>query len=433
MHNVYARRREELCARLGAGAVAIIHGAGLARRNSDVEHRFRQPSDLLFLTGFEEPDAMAVLAPSRAQRFTMFVRPRDRERETWTGRRLGVEGAVAELGADDAHPTHEARERLRDLLDGATEVHYLLSDDGDLDRLVHAVVRDLREGERRGRRMPPRMVDLRLTLHEIRLHKDEEALAALRRAAAITAEAHLAAMRDARPGMHEYEVEALVDYTFRRRGGGGPGYGTIVGGGRNATILHYIDNRDPLRAGDLLLIDAGAEWGGFTADVTRTFPVSGRFSAAQRRFYEVVLRAQEECVALVRPGATVDGIHEHAVRRLTEGMVELGLLAGEPSDLISSGAYQRFYMHRTSHWLGMDVHDVGAYYPSGPSRPLAPGMVLTIEPALYVAEDAEGVPPELRGLGVRIEDDVLVTAEGSENLTAATPKTVAEVEAACRR
>jgi len=429
MQNVYARRREELMRRLGPKAVALVHGTRPARRNSDVEHKYRAPSDLLYLTGFGEPESFAVIAPGRDEKFVMFVRPRDPERETWTGRRLGVEGAVAKLGADMAHPVGELPEKLKALLDGADELHYLPGDEREVDQLVIDAVRALRDEERRGRRAPKRLVDLRATLHEMRLVKDEDALEKLRRAVDITAEAHLAAMRAARPGVYEYEVEALIDYTFRRRGGTGPGYGTIVGGGANATILHYVDNQDPLRQGDLLLIDAGGEYQGFTADVTRTFPVGAKFAPAQRRVYDVVLEAQERCIELCIPGATIDGIHQSAVEILTAGMVDLGLLQGEAAQLIENNAYRRYYMHRTSHWLGLDVHDVGSYTAGSEPRKLVPGMVLTIEPGLYVAADDRLVAEEYRGIGVRIEDDVLVTDGAPDVLTRAIPKHPDELEA----
>jgi Xaa-Pro aminopeptidase len=262
----------------------------------------------------------------------------------------------------------------------------------------------------------------------MRLVKDAAELELLRRAVAITAEAHTAAMRAARPGMHEYEIEALVEYTFRRRGAAGPGYTTIVGGGDNANILHYIENDAPLGPGALLLIDAGAEYRGYTADVTRTWPTGARFTDAQRRVYEVVLETQKACVAAVAPGANIDAIHELAVRKLTEGMVRLGLLSGTVDELLKTEAYKRFYMHRTSHWLGLDVHDAGIYYPADAPRQLIPGMVLTVEPGLYIAAGSAGVPEALQGIGIRIEDDVLVTDTGHEVLTRAIPKEIAEIE-----
>jgi Xaa-Pro aminopeptidase len=425
---VFTQRRQRFMERIGTGAVAIIGGKRQSVRNGDVEHRFRQTSDLWWLTGFTEPEALAVIAPGKPQPFTLFVRPRDPERETWTGRRAGVEGARERFGADAAFAVEALGNELPRLIDGAEEVLFVPGDDGDLDRLVLDAIARTRAGERRGSRTPRRIGDLRWTLHELRLIKDEDALAKLRRAVTVTREAHVAAMRAARDGVHEYEIEALIDYTFRKAGGFA-GYGTIVGGGDNATILHYVDNDRPLKRGELLLIDAGGEIDGFTADVTRTYPIGARFSPAQRRCYELVLAVEKACVAAVRPGNDIEKIHEQAVDLLTRGMVELGLLSGTPAELIEKAAYKRFYMHRTSHWLGMDVHDVGFYTVDGKPRPLEPGMVLTVEPGLYVAADAAGVPDEYRGIGIRVEDDILVTDGGHENLTASIPKEVADLEA----
>lgn len=417
--------------RLGPGAVALVHSPPEAVRNGDAEYRFRQSSDLYYLTGFTEPEATLVLRPGGEQRTHLFVRPRDPEREQWTGRRAGVEGALAQLGADAAYPAGELRQRLPELIANVDELHYGVGIDPDFDRIVLAAIADLRRRERKGLRPPLRIVDPRQLLHEMRLHKQEDELALLRRAAEITAEAHLAAMRAAAPGVHEYELEALIEYTFRRRGGNGPGYTSIVGGGDNATILHYIDNARPLRDGDLVLIDAGCEYEFYTADVTRTFPVNGRFTAAQRRCYEVVLAAEEAGIAMARPGVTLGAIHERCVEILTQGMVELGLLAGPVAERIQDRSYQRHYMHRTSHWLGLDVHDAGAYLPGGAERALAPGMVITIEPGLYIGAEDTQAPAEYRGIGIRIEDDVHVHEGGCEVLTRAIPKQVADVEAAC--
>jgi Xaa-Pro aminopeptidase len=429
MQNVFAKRREELMRRLGPGAVAVIHGGRLQRRNADADHRFRQTSDLLYLTGFEEPESTAVLVSGRAKPFVLFLRKRDPERETWNGRRLGTEGAVARLQADEAFVIEELPQRLEDLLDGAREVHFYLGDDAETDRLVLGAIANLRGGERKGRRAPTRLCDLRTTLHEMRLIKDEAALVDLRRAVEITVEAHQLAMRATRPGVGEHELEALIDYTFRRRGGAGPGFATIVAGGANATILHYIENSAPLRAGDLVLIDAGGEHAGSTGDISRTFPVNGRFSPLQRRLYDLVLDLEERAIGLVRPGVTIDEIHRSTVERLTAGLVELGVLAGEVPRLVEVEAYKRFYMHRTSHWLGLDVHDAGRYYlPEGP-RALEPGMVLTIEPGVYFPADAADLPEEMRGIGIRIEDDVLVTLNGAEVLTRELPKRPDEIEA----
>ncbi len=435
MSSPHVSRRELFIAQLPKNSAAVIGGGSEVRRNSDVHHRFRQPSDLLYLTGFTEPEALAVFTPGKDKRFTLFVRPRDKEREIWEGRRAGVEGAVARHGADQAFPIAELSKRLPELLDGCDEVLLDMGDDSRLDRLVLQSISSLRQGERRGQRAPQRVVQLRTVLHEQRLIKDDEALRCLRCAVAITAEAHLLAARAARGGTREYEVEALIDYTFRRRGGH-PGYGTIVGGGANATILHYIECADELRQGDLLLIDAGCEYHGFTADVTRAYPIGpaagqpGRaaFSPTQRRVYDVVLRAQLAGIDKARPGETIETIHDRCTQVLTEGMVELGLLSGEPKALIEKGEHKKFYMHRTSHWLGMDVHDVGEYFPSGTPRRLVPGMVLTIEPGLYIA-DEEAYPAQYRGIGVRIEDDLLITEQGHEVLTRAIPKQPADLEA----
>jgi Xaa-Pro aminopeptidase len=407
--------------------VAVVASGPTSHRNGDVENRFRQSGDVLYLTGFAEPEAVVVLAAGRERPFTMFVRPRDPERETWTGRRAGLEGAERLYGADRALPIDKLSDELPKLLDGANEVAWLPGVDARLDERILAALAALRQGERRGMRAPLRTSDLRGSLHELRLRKDGHALSLLRRAAQVTGEAHRSAMRLARDGVGEVEVEAFIDYTFRRNGGL-PGYGTIVGGGDNATILHYVDALDPLRKGELCLVDAGCELDGFTADVTRTFPVGARFSAAQRAAYELVLSTEKACIEAVRPGVTLDAIHQLAVERLTEGMVRLGLLAGDPQALIADLSYKRFYMHRTSHWLGLDVHDVGAYAVDGKPRPLEPGMVLTIEPGLYVAAASEGVPDGLRGVGIRIEDDILVTESGFEILTAGIPKEVDEVE-----
>jgi Xaa-Pro aminopeptidase len=429
----FARRRAAYMERIGPRAVAVVHSPPEATRNGDVHFRFRQSSDLYYLTGFREPEATLVLRPGADQdNVVLFVRPRDPEKEIWDGRRAGIEGAVATYGAEVAYPATELEDRLGELIANCDDLHYGLGYDPAFDQVIARTVATLRLRERRGLRPPRRIVDPRGVLHEMRLRKTSDEVALLREAGRISAEAHRAAMKKAAPGVNEYELEALIDYTFRSRGCAGPGYNSIVGGGDNATILHYVENDQPLRDGDLVLIDAGGEYQLYTADITRTFPVSGRFSEPQRRVYELVLEAQEQAIAMTRPGVTIDQIHERCVELLTEGMVELGLLAGPASERIADEAYKKFFMHRTSHWLGMDVHDVGAYTDEGEARPLEPGMVITIEPGLYIAADAEGVPAELRGIGVRIEDDVLVTEAGHENLTAAAPKTVAEIEAACQ-
>jgi Xaa-Pro aminopeptidase len=430
---VFAARRAALCEALGPGATVIVRSLPERLRNGDAHHRFRQHSDVVYLTGFTEPETTVVIRPgAEAERFVMFVRPRDPEREVWDGRRAGVEGAQAQFGADAAYPAIELPARLGALIENRDELHYELGLDPDLDRLIAGTIARLRHTERKGKRPPRAVIDPRASLHELRLRKRPEEIAALRRAAAITTEAHLAAMALGRPGVLEHEVEAVLEYTFRRRGGQGPGYTSIVGAGENATILHYVENRCAIAEGDLVLVDAGCEYGHYTADITRTWPASGRFSAAQRAVYEVVLAAQKSAIALAVPGGSIDRIHEHCVRELTAGLVALGLLAGPPEARVADLAYKRYFMHGTSHWLGLDVHDAGAYMPGGAARLLEPGMVITVEPGLYIAADDAAAPAELRGIGVRIEDDVLVTAGAPEVLTAACPKELADVEAACR-
>jgi Xaa-Pro aminopeptidase len=419
----------EFVRRMGPDSVAIIPAAREALRSNDTEYRFRQDSDFYYLTGFNEPDAVAVIAPSREARYTLFVRPRDREKETWTGRRAGVEGAKERHGADEAFPVEEFDAKLMEILDGAHTLYYRLGNGNlDLDQKVIRQLAHMRALGWRKARPPQTITDPGALLHEMRLFKTDEEVALMQRSADIAAEAHREAMRAARPGAKEYEIEALIEYAFRRAGASGPAYNTIVGGGANATILHYVENSAELRDGDLLLIDAGAEYEGFASDITRTFPVNGRFARAQRDVYDLVLESQTRCIEMIKPGVTLDDMHTRSVEILTEGMARLGLLKGEPSKLIEEGEYKKFYMHRLSHYLGLDVHDVGAYHLEGGSRALEPGMVLTVEPGLYVAEDSEDIPDQYRGIGVRIEDDVLVTADGHRVLTDKAPKDAEEIE-----
>lgn len=426
-------RRQQLAEfmrRMGPNSVAVVPAAREATRSNDTEYRFRQDSDFYYLTGFKEPDAVAVLAPSKEEKYTLFVRPRDREKETWTGRRAGVEGAKQLYGADAAYPVEEFQEKLSELLDGARSLYYRLGNGNpELDQTIIRQIARMRSLARRGVHPPDSVVDPGTILHEMRLFKTDEEIALMQRAADIAAEAHREAMRAARPGVKEYEIEALIEYIFRKNGAGAPAYNTIVGAGANATILHYVTNESELRDGDLLLIDAGAEYEGFASDITRTFPVSGRFTDAQRDIYQLVLDCQEQCTRMVAPGVTMDEMHTRSVEILTEGMVRLGLLKGDVKKLIEEGEYKKFYMHRLGHYLGMDVHDVGLYHADGQPRPVEAGIVMTVEPGLYIAEDAEGVPDKYRGIGVRIEDDVLVTPEGHRVLTAGAPKRVEEIEA----
>ena len=426
-------RRAEIARRMQAegGGVMLLPAAVEKSRNSDSEYLFRQDSDFAYATGFDEPEGCALLFADG--KLVLVVRPKDPEREIWTGRRAGVEGAKEVYGAAEAIPAQEVETRLGDLVAGSGVLWYRLGHASGWDARVARMLCDLRARARSGVVAPSRIVDPSIVLHEMRLVKGEAELKLLRKAAEISAEAHLAAMRDGQAGRREYQVQAEIEYAFRRRGGSGPGYGTIVAAGANSTILHYRAGDAVLRDGEVCLVDAGGEYGFYTADVTRTFPVSGDFTKAQREAYEVVLDAQRLGIEAVKPGATLDEVHDLVVKRLTEGMIALGLLQGTAEERIADKAYRKYYMHRTSHWLGMDVHDVGAYHLGGKPRPLVPGMVLTVEPGLYVAADDALAPEGLRGVGIRIEDDILVTTGGHENLTQATPKAAAEVEACCVR
>jgi Xaa-Pro aminopeptidase len=416
------------------GGVMLLPAADEKPRNADSEYLFRQDSDYAYAVGLDEPTGCAVLSARKGERkLVLFVRPRDREKEIWNGKRVGVEGAKAEIGADEAFTVGEIDAKLPELFDAAPTLWFKLGHDWAWDGRIARVLNELRAAARTGKKPPAAIAEPGGILHELRLVKEPQELARLRKAAEITAEAHMAAMRDGASGRREFQVQAEIEYAFRRRGGNGPGYGTIVAAGANSTILHYRAGDAVLEDGQVCLVDAGGEYEWYTADVTRTFPVSGEFTRPQRDLYELCLAAQKETIEAVRPGVTVDELHDRTVRRLTEGLIGLGLLSGTADERIADKAFRKYYMHRTSHWLGMDVHDVGDYYVDGKSRPLAPGMVLTVEPGIYVAADDEAAPKEMRGVGIRIEDDVLVTASGHENLTAAVPKEVAEVEAVCTR
>ncbi len=457
----FRARRERLLEAIGPRTAAVFVATANAIRNNDVEHDFRQDSDLFYLTGFDEPDAVVVLT-QRAKlklddkdvepRLTMFVRVRDPEREVWDGYRVGVEGAREQFGADLAFPIEELGKRLPELLLGHDALVYRWGNKAFDDKLFVAIQGARRTAGRSGARAPTRMFDPVETLHEQRLRKSEDELAHMRAACAITAEAHAKAMAIAAPGRYEHEIEAVLLETFRRRGAERAAYGSIVGSGPNGTILHYRKNDRRLEDGDLVLIDAGCELAYYASDVTRTFPANGRFTDVQRAAYEVVLEAELAAIELVKPGVTQGQLHQRAVEVLTRGLVKLGALEGDVEGLVKSEAYKPFYMHKTGHWLGMDVHDVGAYFAPKrgddgvvgdelAQRPLEPGMVITIEPGLYFGIGADKAKPgekgvkdwsHLRGIGIRIEDDILVTPDGHENLTRAIPKSVAEVEAACR-
>jgi len=414
---------------MGPDSVAIVLGASPVTRSNDTEYPFRQDSDFWYLTGFGHPNAIAVLRTDGGPEYTLFVEPRDPAAETWTGFRPGVEGALTDYGADAAEESGLLLEKLPDLLANAVCVHHSLGRRADIDQKLVEIQEQRRLKSRQGVVPVEQLLDPRTRLHEMRLHKSEEELAIMRRAAAISCDAHHESARMISPDRNEYEIEAVLDYVFRRSGGSGPAYSSIVAGGANAATLHYVTNDQPLAEGELLLIDAGVELEGYASDVTRTYPIGGRFEGERKALYEVVLNAQLAAIECVRPGTSLPEIHAATVRCLVEGMLEIGLMQGEADALIESEAYKPYYMHGTSHWLGLDVHDVGSYANGKEPRKIEPGMVFTIEPGLYVRDDDDEAPARFRGMGIRIEDDVVVTNEGCENLTAAIPKQPSDVEA----
>ena len=428
----------EFMRRMDPNSVAIIPAAGEAVRSHDTNYRYRQNSDFFYLTGFEEPDAIAVIAPSSEKKFTLFVRPRDLAREIWDGYRAGVEGAVGDYGADEALPVTEFDARLVELLDGPASLYYALGNgSAELDAKIIRQLALMRETNRKPLEPPAKIIDPSTIIHEMRVLKSDAEVEIMQRAADIAAEAHVEAMKAVRAGMQEYEVEALIEAVFRRHGSAGPSYTSIIGSGGNATVLHYITNMGTLKDGDLLLVDAGAEYKGYASDITRTFPINGKFTQAQRDVYDLVLETQMSCIDMVRPGVRLEDLKTHSVEMLTEGMVRLGLLQGDPKKLIEEKKFMQFYMHNLGHYLGIDVHDAGRYYFNGESRPAEVGMVMTIEPGLYISPDTtripegfnQNIPEKYLGIGVRIEDDILVTASGARVLTNKVPKDPKEIEA----
>jgi Xaa-Pro aminopeptidase len=424
----FARRRKQLMRMMGADTIAILPTNPEQLRNRDVDFPFRPDSDFYYLTGFPEPQAVAVLAPGRPHgEYLLFCRERDPEMETWNGRRAGPEGAVSQYGADDAFPIGDIDDILPGLLESRERVFYTMGAVPAFDNRVIGWVNAIRSQSRAGKHAPDEFISLAHFVHDMRLYKSRAEIKAMRQAADISARAHRRAMEICRPGMMEYELEAEFLHEFRKHGGE-PAYPAIVGGGENACILHYTENDAPLADGDLVLIDAGTEHDYYASDITRCFPVNGRFSTAQRAIYELVLDAQLAAVEEVKPGNGWNAPHEAAVKVLTRSLVKLGLLKGRPATLIKDQAYRQFYMHRTGHWLGMDVHDVGDYKVGEEWRVLEPGMVLTVEPGLYIAAGSKGVARKWQNIGVRIEDDVLVTRDGNDVLSKNVPKAVEEIE-----
>lgn len=428
--NEFSRRRKRLMDIMNIGSIAILPASQVRSRNSDVEYPYRQDSDFYYLSGFPEPEAVAVLIPDRKHgEFILFCREKDPESEIWHGRRSGLEKAVEYYGADDAFPISDLDEILPGLIENKERVYYNMGIDHDFDVHVQEWVNQVRGKARTGVTAPEEFISLGHALHELRLHKSRGEIKAMRRAAKISAKAHIIAMQKCKPGMKEYQIESELLHEFMKQGCRSSAYPSIVGGGANGCILHYTENSDPLNDGDLLLIDAGAEHDCYASDITRTFPINGQFSKEQEIAYEIVLAAQEAAIKKVQPGNHWNDPHTAAIREITIGLKEMGILKGRLPTLLKEEAYKPFYMHRTGHWLGMDVHDVGDYKVSGEWRLLEPGMVLTVEPGLYIAEHSRNVAKKWWNIGIRIEDDVLVTKTGHDILSKDAPKTVADIEA----
>ncbi|WP_413508398.1 Xaa-Pro aminopeptidase [Serratia proteamaculans] len=426
----FNNRRQALLAKMAPASAAIIFSAPEATRSADTEYPYRQNSDFWYLTGFNEPGAVLILVKSDEthNHSVLFNRVRDLTAETWFGRRLGQEAAPAKLGVDRALPFDEINDQLPLLLNGLDVIYHAQGQYDYADQILFAALDKLRKGFRQNLQAPATLTDWRPWLHEMRLFKSSEEMVIMRRAGEISALAHTRAMQKCRPGMFEYQLEAEIHHEFTRFGARYPSYNTIVGGGDNACILHYTENESELRDGDLVLIDAGCEYKGYAGDITRTFPVNGKFSRPQRAVYDIVLASLQRALEMFKPGISIRVVNDEVVRIMITGMVELGILKGGVEQLIAEQAHRPFYMHGLGHWLGLDVHDVGHYGTPDRDRTLEPGMVLTVEPGLYIAPNAD-VPEEYRGMGIRIEDDILITATGIENLTASVVKDADAIEA----
>lgn len=425
----FSRRRQALLAKMQPASAALIFAAPEVTRSADSEYPYRQSSDFWYFTGFNEPEAVLVLIKSNDthSHSVIFNRVRDLSAEIWFGRRLGQDAAPAKLGVDRALAFSEINQQLYQLLNGLDVLYHAQGEYAYADEIVFTALDKLRKGSRQNLSAPATLTDWRPTVHEMRLFKSDEELAVMRRAGEISALAHTRAMEKCRPGMFEYQLEGEIQHEFTRHGARFPSYNTIVGGGENGCILHYTENESELHDGELVLIDAGCEYQGYAGDITRTFPVNGKFTPAQRALYDIVLESLETALTLFRPGTSIQEVNGVVVRIMIAGLVRLGILKGDVDSLIAENAHRPYFMHGLSHWLGLDVHDVGGYGPER-SRPLEPGMVLTVEPGLYIAPDAD-VPQEYRGIGIRIEDDIAITESGNENLTASVVKRADDIEA----
>ena len=426
----FAKRRKQLMQKIGSDAVVVLAAAPAVSRNHYHEYPYRQNSDFYYLTGFQEPEAVLVLIPKRKEgEFILFNRVRDRAKEIWDGYRAGQKGACEIFGADQSFPIDELAAKLPELFEGRKEVHCPFGAERSFDDVILNAVNRVREKIRSGTQSPLAFIDIRPTLSEMRLIKSTAEIALMRKAAEISSDAHIRAMQCCQPGMYEYQLEAEITYEFQRRGARHHAYTPIVGSGANTCILHYVSNDQRIQDGDMVLIDAGAELDYYASDITRSFPANGKFSAEQRAIYEIVLAAQLAGIKAVRPGTAWDTIEKTVTRVVTEGLVDIGLLKGNVSDLIEQQAYFKFYMHRAGHWLGLDVHDAGRYKVGNTWRKLEPGMVRTIEPGIYISSDIPGVHKRWHNIGVRIEDDIVVTEKGNDVLSGKLPKSIADIEA----
>jgi len=426
----YRARRKELMSLMHSNSIAIISAAPEKVRSRDTHYPYKQNVNLSYLCGFPESESVLVLIPGRAQgEMVLFCRDKDPLRETWDGYREGPEGAVSNFGADDAFPIADIDDILPNLIEGKDRLYYAIGKDPEFDRHLMDWVNHVRNQRGNGALPPGEFVDLDHFINEMRLFKTAGELKIMRKAAEISVSAHSRAMKASKPGLFEYQLQAEIEHEFAVQGSAGAAYTSIVGGGKNGCILHYIENRDALKDGDLVLIDAGCEYQNYAADITRTFPVNGKFSDEQAAIYDIVLQAQTDAIAVIGPGIEYNKTNEATVLAITQGLVDLGILHGDVDELIASEAHREFYMHGAGHWLGMDVHDVGDYKIDGQWRVYEPGMVVTIEPGIYIAPGNPNVDKKWHGIAVRIEDDIVVTKDGNENITAGVPKKRDEIEA----
>ena len=425
----FSERRDLLAGKVLEDSAIIVSAASVKSRISDTEYSYRQDSNFYYLSGYEEPESLILIRPNQdKERFIIFCRDRDPLREQWDGFRTGQEGVIQDYGADAAYSINSIDEIMPKLLEGAKNIYFSMSAPCGVDAKISSWVEDIRKNTRSGAEPPQNLLSLDSILHEMRLIKKGDEMDLMKQAANITTEAHIRAMQSVRPGMYEYQLEAEYLYAFNKNGARSPAYNSIVGGGNNSCILHYVENNAELKDGDLVLVDAGCEYQYYASDVTRTFPVNGKFSPEQREIYSIVLEAHKQSMEQAKPGNKWNLMHEKSVEVIVEGLLSIGLLQGSRDEIIDKGEYTKFYMHRIGHWLGMDVHDVGSYKQDGDWRPLEEGMVMTVEPGIYILDSMEGVDDKWKGIGVRIEDDIAITDSGFEILTPDVPRTIEEVE-----